>query len=76
MKHHVETERSRELDRIADEVFAKYGVVDPDATIADAEVLKKIDWEMRQRLALHALNLPYVESLSGHEFVACLRAAL
>ncbi len=76
MRHHVETERPRELNRIADEVFAKYGIVDPDGPIVDGELLKKIDWEIRQRFALHALNLPHVENLSGQEVVARLKDIL
>jgi len=30
LKYCVETERPRELNRIADEVFAKYGIADPN----------------------------------------------
>lgn len=76
MRHHIETEGPRELNRIADEVFAKYGIVDLDEPIADAELLKKLVGELLQRLALHALNLPHVEKLSGQEVVARLRDAL
>ena len=36
----------------ADEVFAKYGTTNPDQPITDAELLKKVEWELRQRLAL------------------------
>jgi hypothetical protein len=41
MRHHIETERPREFNRIADEVFAKYGIVDLDEPISDGELLKK-----------------------------------
>jgi hypothetical protein len=53
MRHHVETERPRELNRLADEVFAKYGIVDPDEPFADAELLNKLIWELSHRFALH-----------------------
>jgi hypothetical protein len=42
MRHHIETERPREFNRIADEVFAKYGIVDLDEPISDGELLKKL----------------------------------
>jgi hypothetical protein len=76
MRHHIETERPRELNRIADEVFAKYGISDPNEPIADGEFLNRLVWELSHRFALHALNLPHVENLSGQDVVARLRDAL
>ncbi|QQN66753.1 HNH endonuclease [Bradyrhizobium diazoefficiens] len=76
MRHHVETEGPRELNRIADEVFAKHGVTNPDQPVSDPEILKKIEGDMRHRFGLHALSLPYVEHLSGKDIVARVRDAL
>lgn len=70
IRHHVDTERPRELSWIADEIFAKHGVTNPNEPIADPELLNKIGGDMRHRFGLHALSLPYVENLSGKDIVA------
>src|ERR1700734_926060 len=74
MRHHVETQRPRELNRIVDEVFEKLGIVNPDEPITDPQLLNKIVWEISRRFASHALNLPHVENLTGEEIVARLMA--
>jgi hypothetical protein len=76
MRHYFETETPRELHRIADDVFAGYGIVSDDEPIADPELLNKIIWDISRRVASHALNLPHVENLTGAEVVARLKDAL
>jgi len=61
---------------IADEVFDKYGIVDPNAPISDVELLNKIVWEISRRFGLYALNLPHVENLSGQGVVSRMKDAL
>ena len=75
MRHHVETQRTRELNRIATDVFEKHGIVDEHEPITDPQLRDKIAGEVAQRFALHALGLPYVENLTGEEIVARLKAA-
>jgi hypothetical protein len=74
MRHYVETQRPRELNRIANDVFSKYGILSDDQPITDPELLNKIIWEISQRFSAHALALPHVENLSGEEIVARLKA--
>jgi len=73
MRHHVETQQPRELNRIADDVFKRNGIVDQDEAITDPELIRKIVSEISQRFAAHALGLPHVENLTGEEIVARLK---
>jgi hypothetical protein len=75
MQHHMETQRTREVDRIVEEVFAKHGIAGEHEPVTDPEVQKKIMWEIWRRLAAHALGLPYVEEVPGEDIVARLKAA-
>lgn len=75
MKHYVKTETPRELTRIADEVFRKHGIMSDDEPITNPELRDKILGEISQRFALHALGLPYVESLTGEQVVALIKEA-
>jgi HNH endonuclease len=74
MQHHVETQRTREVNRIVEEVFAKHGIAGEHEPVTDPEVQKKIVWEISRRLAAHALGLPYVEEVPGEDIVARLKA--
>jgi hypothetical protein len=74
MRHHVETQRSRELNRITADVFAKHGIVNEHEPVTDPEVQREIIWEISRRFASHALGLPYVEDVPGDEIVARLNA--
>jgi hypothetical protein len=74
MRHHIDTQRPRELNRIADEVFKKRGIVNLDEPIADQQLCDEIVGEISRRFDLHARNLPHVENLTGEEIVARLRA--
>jgi HNH endonuclease len=74
MRHHVATQRDRELNRIATAVFEKHGIVDENQPITDLQLRNKIAAEISRRFALHALGLPYVETLTGEEIVARLKA--
>jgi hypothetical protein len=74
MKHHFEIQGPRELDRIANEVFEKHGVVSDDQPIADPTLFQKIVWDISRRFTSHALAQPHVENLSGEDIVAQLRA--
>jgi hypothetical protein len=73
-RHHAETQRERELNRIVADVFAKNGIVDEHEPITDPQLRDKIAGEISRRFALHALGLPYVEDVTGEEIVARLRA--
>ena len=75
MQHHMETQRTREVDRIVEEVFAKHGIAGEHERITDPEFQKKIMGEISRRLVAHALSLPYVEEVSGEDIVARLKAA-
>ena len=73
VRHYYNSETPRELHRIADEVFRKYGVVADDEPIKDHELLKQITGEISRQFASHALNLPHVENLTGAEIAAQLK---
>jgi hypothetical protein len=73
VRHYYDSETPRELHRIADEVFKKYGIATDDEPISDPELLKRIVWEISPRFAFHALNLPYVENLTGAEIADQLK---
>jgi len=73
VRHYYESETPRELHRIADEVFRKYGIVADDEPIKDPELLNRIVSEISQRFASHALNLPHVENLTGVQIASQLR---
>lgn len=73
-RHHAKTQRERELNRIAADVFAKNGIVDEHEPITDPQLGDKIAGEISRRFALHALGLPYVEDVTGEEIVARLTA--
>jgi hypothetical protein len=73
MRHHVDTQRSLELNRIADDVFKKNGILSMDEPITDPQLFDKIVREISQRFAAHALSLPHVENITGEEIVARLR---
>jgi hypothetical protein len=73
MMHHVETQRPRELNRIADDVFKKNGIVSMNEPINDPQLFNKIVWEISTRFTAHALNVPHVENITGDEIVARLR---
>jgi len=75
MQHHVETQRTREVNRIVEEVFAKHGIAGEHEPVTDPEVQRKIMWETSRRLVAHALVLPYVEEVPGEDIVARLKAA-
>lgn len=72
-QHYVATQRPRELNRIAEDVFKKNGILSMDQPLTDAVLLNKIVWEISRRFASHALNLPHVENITGHEIAARLR---
>jgi hypothetical protein len=74
VEHHVETQGDRELHRIIADVFDKNGIVDEHKPITDPTLWQKITGEIAHRFALHKLRLPYVESVTGEEIVARLRA--
>jgi HNH endonuclease len=76
MIHHVNIQGPRELNRIADEVFEKHGVVSDDQPITDPELFQEIVWEISRRFASHALALPHVETLTGEAIAARLKAVL
>lgn len=73
MRHHIETQQPRELNRIADDVFKKNGILGMDEPITDPQLFNKIVAEILRRFAAHALNLPHVENITGNEIVARLR---
>lgn len=73
MRHHVETQRPRELNRIADDEFSQHGIVDEHEPITDPEALDKIVWDISRRFSSRALNLPHVENLTGEAIVAHLK---
>jgi len=75
IQHHVETQRTREVNRIVDEVLARHGIAGEHESTNDPDVQKKIMREISLRLAAHALCLPYVEDVPGEEIVARLKAA-
>jgi hypothetical protein len=74
IQHHVETQREREINRIVADVFKKHGIVDEHQPVTDPLLQQKITAEITHRLALHAIGLPYVESVTGEEIVARLKA--
>ncbi|TYL92607.1 HNH endonuclease [Bradyrhizobium rifense] len=74
LRHHVETQRERELSRIIDAVFTKRGIVGEHELFKDPRLWQEIIAEIGHRFALHALGLPYVETVSGEEIAARLRA--
>jgi hypothetical protein len=55
-------------------VFKKHGIVGEHEPVTDLQLRNKITGEITQRVALHALGLPYVENLTGEEIVARLEA--
>jgi hypothetical protein len=73
--HYVRTETPRELTRIADEVFRKHGIMSDDEPITSPELQDRIIAEISHRFALHALGLPYVESLTGEQVIALIKEA-
>jgi hypothetical protein len=75
VRHHLETQRVYEVNRIIGDVFEKHGIVDEHEPITDPELAKKINWEASRRLTAHALGQPHVEEISGDELVARLKAA-
>jgi hypothetical protein len=75
VRHHLESQRAREVNRIIADVFEKHGIVDEHEPITDRELVKKITWEVRQRLTALAHGQPHVEELSGDELVARVKAA-
>ena len=72
-RHHLETTGKQEANRICEQVFEKYGIVDENQPITDPEMIQKIVSEATQRLALHALNLPHVETLTPEQIKAMLK---
>jgi hypothetical protein len=74
VRHHVETQRAYEVNRIIGDVFAKHGIIDEHEPI-DSELARKITWETSRRLTAHAVAQPHVEEISGNELVARLKAA-
>jgi hypothetical protein len=75
VRHHVETARTREVNRIVTEVFEKHGIVGEHTPVTDREAWKKIVFQASRRIAAHALRLPYVEEVPGEDIVARLKAA-
>jgi hypothetical protein len=73
-QHHVETQRARELHRIAADVFEKSGIVDEHEPMPDPQFRDKIAGDMSRRFAMHAAGLPYMENVTGEEIVARLKA--
>lgn len=73
-RHHAETRLEQELNHICADVFAKHGIVNYDEPIADPLIKQKIVAEIWHRFMLHKLGLPYVESMTGEEMVARLKA--
>jgi hypothetical protein len=49
VRHHVESQRAYEVDRIITNVFKKHGFVGEHEPIADPELVKKITWEASRR---------------------------
>jgi phosphoglycolate phosphatase-like HAD superfamily hydrolase len=74
-KYYFDTEGPLEQHRIIDEVFAKHGITD-DRPVTDPELFNGIISEASLRLALHALGLPHMETLTGDELVERMRKAL
>jgi hypothetical protein len=74
-EHYVRTETPRELTRIVDDVFRKHGIMSDDEPITNPELQDRIIAEISHRFALHALGLPYVESLTGEQVIALIKAA-
>lgn len=74
MRYHAETQGECELNRISADVFEKHGVVNEDEPITDPLLRQKIVTEIMYRFTLHALGLPYVESVTGEEIVARLQS--
>jgi HNH endonuclease len=74
-EHYFDTEGPLEQHRIIDEVFAKHGITD-DRPVTDPELFNRIISEASLRLALHALGLPHMETLTGDELVERMRKAL
>jgi hypothetical protein len=73
-QHHVETQRTRELHRIAAYVFEKNGIVDEHQPMTDPQLRDKIAAEISRRFVMHAVGLPYMENVTGEEIIARLKA--
>jgi hypothetical protein len=73
-KYYYDSEPRRELGRIVDDVFAKYGV--NDDPVSDPEITQKILSEISRKAAFYIVGLPHVETLSGEDVAAALRAHL
>jgi hypothetical protein len=72
-KHHTESARETEIERICDDVFAKHGIITGDQAVTDPAVQKAIIGEIAQRLAAHALGLRHAHPLSPEQLEAMLR---
>jgi hypothetical protein len=59
---------SREIDKIIRNVFEKHGIADGTA-VTDPVVKNLILGEISQRVAFHAMNLPYEQTVKGEDIV-------
>jgi hypothetical protein len=74
MRHHFDSQKPRELNRIIADVFEKNGIHNEHEPITDLQLRNKIIFDISRRLASHALGLPYVENITGEEIAARLKA--
>ncbi|MGB4101455.1 MAG: HNH endonuclease [Alphaproteobacteria bacterium] len=73
IKYYLSSGRKRELDRITNEVFKKYGVEEDDDVIAvDQESNGQLLREILTRTAFYMTDVPYEEPISGEELLSRL----
>ena len=65
---------SKEVEKIARATFEKFGVSE-GGSITDLATQKEFVREFSSRFALHLMNIPREETISGDELVRRLRAA-
>lgn len=66
VQHHVERNRSEEIERIIRDVFEKNGIGEGDA-VKDETTKQKVFNEIAARLTKHVLNIPHEETLTPEQ---------
>jgi cation transport regulator ChaC len=72
-QHHHDESTRREIERIADEVFRKYGIMSENDPVTDPIVQKKIIDEVAWKVAHFGVRVPHAEPISPEKLAALLK---
>jgi hypothetical protein len=65
-KHHVDATRSREMEKIVEQVFEKNGIME-GRIVSDSETKERLFAEIAQRVGFLLMRLPHTESMTPVE---------